>query len=145
MAEIEHFVDPENKDHPRFDEVKDIKLNLLPAKVQLDGKTEITVMSIGDAVAQGVVDNKTLGYFLGRIYLFLIKIGINPDKLRFRQHMSNEMAHYACDCWDAEIKSSYVCLLTCSLCPAVHCSDFLTSSYRVGLNVLAVLTDLPMI
>jgi len=107
MAEIEHFVDPENKDHARFDEVKDIKLNLLPAKVQLDGKTDITVMSIGDAVAQGVVDNKTLGYFLGRIYLFLIKIGINPDKLRFRQHMSNEMAHYACDCWDAEIKSSY--------------------------------------
>jgi glycyl-tRNA synthetase len=112
MAEIEHFVDPENKDHARFDEVKDIKLNLLPAKVQLDGKTDITVMSIGDAVAQGVVDNKTLGYFLGRIYLFLIKIGINPDKLRFRQHMSNEMAHYACDCWDAEIKSSYVCVLT---------------------------------
>jgi glycyl-tRNA synthetase len=102
MAEIEHFVDPENKDHARFDEVKDIKLNLLPAKVQLDGKTDITVMSIGDAVAQGVVDNKTLGYFLG----------INPDKLRFRQHMSNEMAHYACDCWDAEIKSSYVCVLT---------------------------------
>jgi glycyl-tRNA synthetase len=108
MAEIEHFVDPDNKDHPRFDEVKDIKLNILPANVQLDGKTDITVMSIGDAVAQGVVDNKTLGYFLGRIYLFLIKIGINPDKLRFRQHMSNEMAHYACDCWDAEIRSSYV-------------------------------------
>lgn len=119
MAEIEHFVDPDNKDHPRFDEVKDIKLNLLPANVQLDGKTDITVMSIGDAVAQGVVDNKTLGYFLGRIYLFLIKIGINPDKLRFRQHMSNEMAHYACDCWDAEIKSSYVCMLTCSLCLTV--------------------------
>ncbi|KAH8549746.1 glycyl-tRNA synthetase [Umbelopsis sp. PMI_123] len=107
MAEIEHFVDPENKEHPRFDEVKDIKLNLLSSKVQLEGSTEITVMTIGDAVAQGVVDNKTLGYFLGRIYLFLIKVGINPDKLRFRQHMSNEMAHYACDCWDAEIRSSY--------------------------------------
>ncbi|CAO3675499.1 unnamed protein product [Umbelopsis vinacea] len=107
MAEIEHFVDPENKDHSRFDDVKDIKLNLLAAKVQLQGSTEITVMTIGDAVAQGVIDNKTLGYFIGRIYLFLIKIGINPDKLRFRQHMHNEMAHYACDCWDAEIRSSY--------------------------------------
>ena len=44
---------------------------------------------------QGIVDNETLGYFLGRIYLFLTKIGIDPKRLRCRQHMSNEMAHYA--------------------------------------------------
>lgn len=43
-----------------------------------------------------------------RIYHFLLKIGIKSEKLRFRQHMNNEMAHYACDCWDAEIESSYV-------------------------------------
>jgi glycyl-tRNA synthetase (class II) len=36
------------------------------------------------------------------------KAGIDPKKLRFRQHMSNEMAHYAKDCWDAECKTSYV-------------------------------------
>ena len=33
---------------------------------------------------------------------------MKKDKLRFRQHMSNEMAHYATDCWDAECKTSYV-------------------------------------
>jgi len=33
--------------------------------------------------------------------------GIKPAKLRFRQHQSNEMAHYANDCWDAEILTSY--------------------------------------
>jgi glycyl-tRNA synthetase len=54
-----------------------------------------------------MVDNETLGYFIARIFLFLIKIGINPDRLRFRQHMANEMAHYAADCWDAEIHTSY--------------------------------------
>jgi len=42
-----------------------------------------------------MVDNETLGYFLARIYLFLTTIGTSKDKLRFRQHMSNEMAHYA--------------------------------------------------
>jgi glycyl-tRNA synthetase len=57
--------------------------------------------------AQGMVDNSTLGYFIARIYLFLTKIGINPARLRFRQHMANEMAHYAADCWDAEIETSY--------------------------------------
>lgn len=54
-----------------------------------------------------MVDNETLGYFIARIYLFLTKIGINPARLRFRQHMANEMAHYAADCWDAEIETSY--------------------------------------
>ena len=34
-------------------------------------------------------------------------MGINPKRLRFRQHLENEMAHYAEDCWDAEIDSTY--------------------------------------
>lgn len=59
-------------------------------------------------LSQGVINNSVLGYFIGRIYLYLIKVGILPEKLRFRQHMENEMAHYACDCWDAESKTSYV-------------------------------------
>jgi len=42
-----------------------------------------------------------------RTYLFLTKAGINPNNLRFRQHLNNEMAHYAKDCWDAEIETSY--------------------------------------
>ena len=45
---------------------------------------------------------------MARIHLFLLKIGVRPEKLRFRQHLKNEMAHYACDCWDAEIQTSYV-------------------------------------
>lgn len=56
---------------------------------------------------QGIVNNETLGYFIGRVYLFLTRLGIDKDRLRFRQHLANEMAHYAADCWDAEIESSY--------------------------------------
>ena len=44
---------------------------------------------------------------MARIQQFLVKIGVDKKRLRFRQHMSNEMAHYACDCWDAELLSSY--------------------------------------
>ncbi|CAI2185561.1 6224_t:CDS:10 [Funneliformis geosporum] len=104
MAEIEHYVDPNNKDHPRFNEIKDLKLRLLPQVIQEEGKTEPIELAIDEAK---IVDNQTLGYFLARIQLFLTKLGIKSDKLRFRQHMLNEMAHYACDCWDAEIQSSY--------------------------------------
>ena len=64
-------------------------------------------MIVGDAVDKGVIANETLGYFLARVQMFLLKIGIDPARLRFRQHMANEMAHYATDCWDAEIQNSY--------------------------------------
>jgi len=108
MAEIEHFVDPEGgKKHPRFDEVKDIELALLNRHVQLEGRTEVEKMSIGKAVSTGLVDNETLGYFLARIQLFLKRLGVDQNKVRFRQHMANEMAHYAADCWDAELLTSY--------------------------------------
>ena len=59
-------------------------------------------------VSQKLVNNETLGYFIARIFQFMTKCGVRSDKLRFRQHMSNEMAHYACDCWDAETYTSYV-------------------------------------
>uniref|UniRef100_A0A8C5Z391 glycine--tRNA ligase n=1 Tax=Marmota marmota marmota TaxID=9994 RepID=A0A8C5Z391_MARMA len=106
MAEIEHFVDPSEKDHPKFQNVADLYLCLYSAKAQVSGQSA-RKMRLGDAVEQGVINNSVLGYFIGRIYLYLTKVGVSPDKLRFRQHMENEMAHYACDCWDAESKTSY--------------------------------------
>ncbi|KAI8913173.1 hypothetical protein BC831DRAFT_490331 [Entophlyctis helioformis] len=106
MAEIEHYVHPDRKAHPRFDEVRDTVIPLYSAAAQLAAAGP-TKMTIGEAVDSGVVNNQTLGYFVARIFLFLVRIGIDPARLRFRQHLANEMAHYACDCWDAEIQSSY--------------------------------------
>ncbi|XP_045472808.1 glycine--tRNA ligase isoform X2 [Harmonia axyridis] len=106
MAEIEHFVDPQQKNHPKFDEVKDTELVLYSACNQMDGKAA-EKKTIGQAVDEGLVANSTLGYFMARIQKFLIKCGVDPQRLRFRQHMNNEMAHYACDCWDAECLTSY--------------------------------------
>ncbi|XP_012671719.1 glycine--tRNA ligase [Clupea harengus] len=106
MAEIEHFVDPNEKVHPKFSNVADLNILLYSSKAQTSGQSA-SVMNLGEAVKQGVINNSVLGYFIGRIYLYLTKVGVASDKLRFRQHMDNEMAHYACDCWDAETKTSY--------------------------------------
>lgn len=106
MAEIEHFCDPTEKDHPKFVDVADYEMMLYSACNQMDGKSA-SRLTIGEAVKTGLVANETLGYFMARIQMFLIKVGILPDRLRFRQHMGNEMAHYACDCWDAECLTSY--------------------------------------
>ncbi|KAE8727133.1 Glycine--tRNA ligase 1 [Hibiscus syriacus] len=62
---------------------------------------------LGEAASKGIVNNETLGYFIGRVHLFLTYLGIDKDQLRFRQHLANEMAHYPADCWDAEIECSY--------------------------------------
>jgi glycyl-tRNA synthetase len=106
MAEIEHFVNPNDKSHPKFASLASTELILFPADAQLSTGQTVT-QSIGEAVNSKLVDNETLGYFMARTQLFLEKIGVDPHRMRFRQHLRTEMAHYATDCWDVEIKMSY--------------------------------------
>lgn len=110
MAEIEHFVHPKKKNnHPKFKAagVADLKLPLFSKETQEADGEPVTSMTLGQAVDAGIINNETLAYFMGRVYLYLVKVGLNPEKIRFRQHRSNEMAHYASDCWDAEALVSY--------------------------------------
>jgi len=97
MAEAEIFFHPENKKHTNFKKYKDKKLKLLPA-----GRNEMEV-EIGKAVEEGIIGNEALAYYIALTHEFLIRIGISEDKIRFRQHEKNELAHYANECWDAEI------------------------------------------
>lgn len=106
QCEIEHFVHPLKKQHPKFDSVKNMIVNLYPEENQM-GNQKIIQMTLDNAVNNKVINNQTLAYFIGRTNLFLLKCGIKPNKLRFRQHLKHEMAHYASDCWDAEIEMSY--------------------------------------
>ena len=101
QAEAEIFIDPRDKTHPRFDEVKDIRMKFYSQEAQEKGEEE--EMSFGEAVERGVVAHQTLAYYVARTYQYLLAVGIDPQKLRFRQHKSDEMAHYAADCWDAEV------------------------------------------
>ncbi|KAL7676385.1 hypothetical protein ACOME3_002639 [Neoechinorhynchus agilis] len=136
MAEIEHFVDPRLKSkHPKFDQIAEHLLTLFPRSEQLSG-SKVIRLTVRDAVygPQKCIDNETLAYFMTRIDMFLTKCGIDPDKLRFRQHLSNEMAHYACDCWDAECLSSY------GWVECVGCAD--RSCYDLNQHSKATETDL---
>lgn len=105
QAEIEYFVNPKDKSHPKFAKVANLVLSLLTKTNQLtDGKT--VPMTCADAVTKGVIANEALAYYLARTYLFAEKIGVDLKRLRFRQHLDTEMSHYATDCWDLEIKLS---------------------------------------
>jgi len=84
MAEIEHFFDPQNNTHPKFNEVADIVLPLWAAKEQEANSKELTHISLGEAVKTNLIKSETLAYFMGRSYSFLTSVGIRSDAIRFR-------------------------------------------------------------
>jgi len=101
QAELEYFVDPRNKTHPDFKIYSDTPVILVD---KLDYEHIITLK---EAVSQGIIANELLAYFIGKTREFLLCIGIKEDKMRFRQHREDERAHYAIDCWDAECLTAY--------------------------------------
>ncbi|KOB61412.1 hypothetical protein PFHG_03139 [Plasmodium falciparum HB3] len=107
MAEIEYFVNPKKKNHEKYYLFKYLMLPLYPRDNQLTDGVVIKNMTLEEAVEKNIIANEALAYFLARTYLFLLKCGINKDGIRFRQHLKTEMAHYANDCWDAEILTSF--------------------------------------
>jgi len=104
QAELEQFIDPE-EDEPDLDRVADVELRLYPAVEQAEaasaeeGYVETTVRG---AVKHDVVSSEWIAYYLGVAQEWYERIGIDTEKLRFRQHLPGERAHYAVDCWDAE-------------------------------------------
>ncbi|KAJ8615549.1 hypothetical protein MRB53_034921 [Persea americana] len=91
LVEIEHFVDPDDKSHPKFKEVADLEFLMFPREEQMTGKPAKKIC-LGEAVSNfvclhfvvylcfhlesrililGTVNNQTLGYFIWRVYLFL--------------------------------------------------------------------------
>jgi glycyl-tRNA synthetase len=101
MMEAELFVHPGSKAWPKFGSVKDAVVSLVP------NSGDPRPMKLGDAVMEGVVANETLGYFMWLTHKFAVDIGLDPNRLRFRQHAKTEMAHYAADCWDLEAEIGY--------------------------------------
>jgi glycyl-tRNA synthetase len=102
QMEAELFIDPANKRWPRFNLIRDVPVRLVP---NTDEKE--VVMTFGEAVDKGVIKHETIAYFVWVTQMFLTKAGVDPARLRFRQHLKSEMAHYAADCWDAEALLSY--------------------------------------
>jgi glycyl-tRNA synthetase len=104
QAEAEIFVHPGEKKHPRFDRYAGYEVPLLGCAAQ-EGKGETARMSMREAVEKGLVANEYVAYYIALTCDILVSIGVDPARLRFRQHLTTERAHYAADCWDAEILS----------------------------------------
>ncbi|MFV9630458.1 MAG: glycine--tRNA ligase [Methanosarcinales archaeon] len=104
QAEAEIFIDPKDKTHPGFDIIKDYSVMLYSESAQESDKGAVE-MTLENAVSEGIIAHQYLAYAIYNTQEFLLRVGVSPERLRFRQHMKDEMAHYAIDCWDAEILS----------------------------------------
>jgi len=102
QMEVELFVDPEDKDWVRFPDIENGTLDLIP-----NTTLELTTMTVKEAVEKKVIANRVLAYFVYTTKQLLLSLGIDEKRLRFREHEMDEMAHYAADCWDAEVLLSY--------------------------------------
>ena len=72
---------------------------------QQEADAPAVVKTMREAVDEGIIANEYVAYYVAMTHDILCTVGFNPDKIRFRQHMPDERAHYATDCWDAEAYS----------------------------------------
>ena len=105
MAELEYFIDPNVDATHDLSKWNGIDFQLIPDPE--NGEQKTINLDIGTALTKNIVRHPTVAMFMAETFDFLTNIGADPAKIRFRQHESDEMAHYASDCWDLEMHGSY--------------------------------------
>lgn len=104
MAELEYFIDPELPPCP------DLSVWSTPVTMMPDPEGEHAGecnLTYSDALSKGIIRHPTVAWFLARTMDFLVNVGVDRSKIRFRQHSGTEMAHYAEDCWDCELHGEH--------------------------------------
>ncbi|MDD3159756.1 MAG: glycine--tRNA ligase [Candidatus ainarchaeum sp.] len=103
QAESQMFLSKEMKQNfELFEDIKKIKLPLWTEEMQKTEKKWIEI-TVEDAIKNKVLKNKAYAWNLWLSYEILTSAGIPKDKIRFRQHWSDEKAFYSDDTWDLEI------------------------------------------
>lgn len=101
IFEIEYFIHPKKLDDCiYFDEIADYELLIYSTKEQEKGKP--VKMKVKDALNKKIFKTKWHAYWLAKFHNFFSSLGLNPEKLRLRQHLGEELSHYASDTWDIE-------------------------------------------
>lgn len=103
QMEIEFFVNPKKLDDcPYYNKVKSMEINLLSAEMQDKGEKEGKIVTIEDAVDNGLIGCKWHAYWIAESLQWLKNIGVNYNRLRVREHIKTELAHYAVQTFDVE-------------------------------------------
>lgn len=105
QMEIEYFVHPDERDGCPYmtDEIRKYELQVLTREHQEENE-EHEKMTIGELIDNGHMETEWLAYWLYLHYNWFVKLGVNPENLRLREHREEELAHYASSCFDIEYK-----------------------------------------
>ena len=112
-----------NEISPRQGIIRQKEFNMAEAEVFLEadreanfiprGDCEVTLhdmyskehrINLSNAVKSHIIGSNDHAFFMETVYRLAIKIGISPERLRFRQHRKDELAHYSKECWDLEAR-----------------------------------------
>lgn len=103
QAEAQIFIDPLDKNNwDKFNEICNEELPVWSEVDQKSGKT-LSLKTLADMFENNLVKSRAYGWCLWLAYKQFINFGIPRDKIRLRQHLSDEKAFYADDAWDVEI------------------------------------------
>ncbi len=101
QMEIEFFTHPDKINQcPHFDDIKDMKINLLTAEMQNKNNLHEEVKA-EDLLK---LTSQWHAYWVASFFKWFLDLGIKKENLRIRQHKKSELAHYASACFDVEYK-----------------------------------------
>jgi glycyl-tRNA synthetase len=98
QMEIEYFINPSKEceyEIPSFEV-------LVYSEEMQKGKKDPEKMKIKEAFEKGIIKTKWHAYWLAQELLWFVSLGVDSDKFRIRQHVSDEKSHYSADTWDLE-------------------------------------------
>jgi glycyl-tRNA synthetase len=100
QAEGQLFIFSDDKEtFENYNKVKKKKLPFLKA-----GSKKVIGLTLDDAVKKKLLKSKAYAWTLAVAFDLFIEMGISKENLRLRQHEDDEMAFYADDAWDIEVK-----------------------------------------
>jgi len=104
QMELQHFVDSEKiNDCPFYNKIKNKKITILTADEQIKNNEE-KLLTIDEMLKKNIFKNQWHAYWLYNSYGWFLKLGLDKNNLRLREHRTDELAHYAKAAVDIEYK-----------------------------------------
>ena len=100
--EAQIFLHEEDLQWPRFSEVREQNVQLLPESHQSRSEDPV-FLTLREAISGQFFEHESYAFCMGLVSELLGELGIGPKDWRLRQHVTGEMAHYAKDAWDVEV------------------------------------------
>ncbi|MFW9833211.1 MAG: glycine--tRNA ligase [Candidatus Thorarchaeota archaeon] len=97
------LIEKDEMEWPQFEAIKDYKLPLVTYQAQEKDNYTPVMTKMSEAIKKGYLQKPAYAWCVYIGYDIFRKMGFDEEKMRLRQHLPTERAHYAADAWDIEI------------------------------------------